>query len=103
MRPPLSYEHNLSSCEIIVSSYITDVILCFILPINEWGWYHSPRLAQYPLDVLQACSFLTYIIDWKPMDDPVLSGVTQTCVTKLEGEVTIHVSIVLIHHLVFME
>ena len=37
------------------------------------------------------------------MDDPVLSGVTQTCVTKLEGEVTIHVSIVLIHHLVFME
>ena len=36
------------------------------------------------------------------MDDPVLSGVTQTCVTKLEGEVTIHVSIVLIHHLVFM-
>jgi len=48
-------------------------------------------------------SFLNYIIDWKPMDDPVLSGVTQTCVTKLEGEVTIHVSIVLIHHLVFME
>ena len=34
------------------------------------------------------------------MDDPVLSGVTQTCVTKLEGEVMIHVSIVLVHRMV---
>ena len=29
MGPPLSYEHNLSSCEIIVSSYITDVFTSY--------------------------------------------------------------------------
>lgn len=52
------------------------------------------------LDVSQVCSFLNYIVDWRPMDDPVLSGVTQTCVTKLEGEVMIYmyVSLMLIYH-----
>lgn len=30
---------------------------------------------------------LNCIVDWRPVDDPVLSGVTQTCLTKLEGEV----------------
>lgn len=30
------------------------------------------------------------IAEWRPADDPVLSGVTQTCVTKLEGEVLLN-------------
>ena len=61
-------------------------------------WNHSSRFARYLiLDVLQVCSFLNYIVDWRPMD-PVLSGVTQTCVTKLEGEVMIYVSLMLIYH-----
>lgn len=35
------------------------------------------------------CLFSTSLcnVEWRPTDDPVLSGVTQTCMTKLEGEV----------------
>ena len=48
--------------------------------------------------------FFSYLqfVDWRPMDDPVLSGVTQTCVTKLEGEVMVYVSLVLIYHMVII-
>lgn len=63
-----------------------------------YGTEPQSRACPIPFGFLQACSFLNCIVDWRPMDDPVLSGVTQICVTKLEGEVMIHVSIVLIHH-----
>lgn len=55
-----------------------------ILRMNIFGEIVSAKGFDY--DGLYVHFFLDLPTKWRPADDPVLSGVTQTCVTKLEGE-----------------
>lgn len=55
-----------------------------VLRMNIFGEIVSAKGFDY--DGLYVHFFLDLPHNWKPVDDPVLSGVTQTCVTKLEGE-----------------
>lgn len=55
-----------------------------ILRMNIFGEIVSAKGFEY--DGLYVHFFLDLPTKWRPADDPVLSGVTQTCVTKLEGE-----------------
>ncbi|KAK2562345.1 Tectonic-like complex member MKS1, partial [Acropora cervicornis] len=55
-----------------------------ILRMNIFGEIVSAKGFDY--DGLYVHFFLDLSTKWRPADDPVLSGVTQTCVTKLEGE-----------------
>ncbi|KAM7451886.1 Pleiotropic negative transcriptional regulator [Porites harrisoni] len=55
-----------------------------VLRMNLFGEIVSARGFEY--DGLYVHFFLDLPSKWRPVDDPVLSGVTQTCVTKLEGE-----------------
>jgi len=55
-----------------------------ILRMNIFGEIVSAKGFEY--DGLHVHFFLDLPPKWRPTDDPVLSGVTQTCVTKLEGE-----------------
>ncbi|KAL9980908.1 hypothetical protein ACROYT_G009550 [Oculina patagonica] len=55
-----------------------------VLRMNIFGEIVSAKGFDY--DGLYVHYFLDLPQKWRPTDDPVLSGVTQTCVTKLEGE-----------------
>ncbi|PFX22109.1 Meckel syndrome type 1 protein [Stylophora pistillata] len=55
-----------------------------VLRMNIFGEIVSAKGFDY--DGLYVHFFLDLPEKWRPTDDPVLSGVTQTCMTKLEGE-----------------
>ncbi|XP_015774499.1 PREDICTED: Meckel syndrome type 1 protein-like [Acropora digitifera] len=53
-----------------------------VLSLDSWKRFRTEGYSY--LTIPNKAVFV--IAEWRPADDPVLSGVTQTCVTKLEGE-----------------
>ena len=74
---------------VLCSLTSTCIISCLILSIDSCVMEPQSKVSTKDsiFWLFYGMFILNNIVDWRPVDDPVLSGVTQTCVTKLEGEV----------------